>query len=200
MKTRLLFFVAFAATLATHSQNLAKVQKVNGKEVYILSEPIRPYEVVMGKGNSLKWSSFLTGGLINESVSTKAASFVNHVKKEAEKESIDFDAIVYTNGKKVIAVKFTDAATPETDRIAEVQKMDGYPVYVMSEPLEKYTVEADKGPGIKWKSFLTVGLLNNSIEQDMDKYADRFRAKLKKGKIDALQYTSGKTAIGIKFN
>lgn len=181
------------------SQNLARVSKVNGIEVYILCEPVRKYEVVIGKGNSLQWSSFLTGGIINESVATKVSKFVKGVIEKAKEEKIEFDAIVYTNGKTVSAIKFTDTVTAETDRIAEVQKIDGMPVFVMNEPLKKYTVESEKGPGIKWKSFVTAGLVNNSIEQDIDKYSNRFKSHFKKQKIDAIVYSTGKECIGVKF-
>lgn len=178
---------------------MARVNKVNGVEVYVLCEPVRKYDIVIGKGNSLQWSSFITAGLINESVATKISKFVKGVSAKAKEDGIEFDAIIYTNGKNVSAIKFTDVATPETDRMAEVQKMDGMPVYVMNEPSKAYTVESDKGPGIKWKSFVTAGLINNSIEEDIDKYAGRFKSHFKKGKIEAIVYTSGKECVGVLF-
>ncbi len=193
--TTLLVLLIFIPTIA--QQRIAKVQKINGVEVYIMAEPLREYEVVIGKGNSIKWSSFITGGLLNESVATKVTSFVNKIKKKSASENIDMDAIIYTNGKKIVAIKFTKEATDNNDRIAEVQKLNGYPVFVLNEPILDYSVEKDKGPGMKWKSFLTAGLINNSIEQDIDKYAKRFSKHFRKGNINAIQYTNGKHAIGI---
>jgi len=50
-------------------------------------------------------SSILTGGLVNEGVSEKASQFVNRAIKIAKEEKYQFDAINYSSGKKIIAVK-----------------------------------------------------------------------------------------------
>ncbi|MBU2526039.1 MAG: hypothetical protein KKC03_05510 [Bacteroidetes bacterium] len=197
MKKLILISVLFLGLISNGQENYAQVQKVNGIEVYILAKPLRAYEVVMDKNNSVQWSSFVTGGLINESIATKVTKFVKGTKEKAEKEGIDFDAIVYTDGKDIIAVKFTEAPTPENNRMALVQELDGMPVYVMNEPVADYKVVADKGPGMKWKSFLTGGIVNNSIEQDMEKYCKRLKDLFDTGEIQAVIYTSGKTASGI---
>ena len=172
---------------------------MNGIEVYILSEPVREYEVVIGQGNSIQWSSLVSGGLVNDNIATKISRFVKGVQNQATQQNITFDAIIYSNGKSVSAVKFIDNKTEENDRIAEVQKVNGMPVYIMSEPLKKYSVESDKGGGVKWKSLVTGGLVNNSIEEDLQKYLNKFEKDFKRGKIDALLYTRGKTCDGIKF-
>ncbi|MDT8415041.1 MAG: hypothetical protein RQ735_06650 [Flavobacteriaceae bacterium] len=197
MKKLILISVLFLGLISNGQENYAQVQKVNGIEVYILAKPLRAYEVVMDKNNSVQWSSFVTGGLINESIATKVTKFVKGTKEKAEKEGIDFDAIVYTDGKDIIAVKFTEAITPENNRMAVVQKIDGMAVYVMNEPVADYKVVTDKGPGMKWKSFLTGGIVNNSIEQDMEKYCKRLKDLFDAGEIQAVIYTSGKTASGI---
>lgn len=201
MRTITILFTLFIATsLFAQDEDLARVQKVNGIEAYILSEPLRDYEVVFGEGNKIQWGSFLTGGLTNESIAEKVAYFVKGVQKEAEKANVEFDAIVYTNGKNVSAIKFTDEATDDTDQIARVQRLKGLPVFIMSQPLLDYTMEEDKGPGIKWKSAVTGGLVNNSIEQDVEKYLKRFKKEIRKDEIEAIQYSSGKDAIGITFD
>ena len=196
--TFLLAFL-FVATIYAQDQDLARVQKVNGVEVYILSEPLREYEVVFGEGNKIQWTSFLTAGLLNESISDKVSKFVKGVLKEAEKENAQVDAVVYTNGKSVTAIKFTGEKTKDNNGIARVQKMEGVPVFVMSQPLLEYTVEKDKGPGIKWKSMVTAGLVNNSIEQDMAKYVDRFSRHIRKNRINAIVYERGKEALGVEL-
>ena len=192
-----IILILFFAT--SFSQETARVNKINGIEVYVLCEPIRAYEVILGEGKSLQWSSLLSGGLINESVATKVTKYVTAVQEKALEENLTFDAIIYTNGKSVSAVKFTEEKTNDNDRIAEVQKIDGIPVFVLNEPLKKHTVEKDKGGGIKWKSLVTAGLVNNSIEEDIQKFVDRFKSYFKKNKIDALHYTNGKECNGIKF-
>ncbi|MBX2887881.1 MAG: hypothetical protein KF829_04445 [Ferruginibacter sp.] len=195
------FFAALFSLFLSNAnaQVNARVSKVNGIEVYILSEPVRKYEVVMGQGNSIQWSSLVSGGLVNDNIATKVSRFVRGVQNQATQQNITFDAIIYSNGKSVSAVKFTDNKTEENDRIAEVQKINGMPVYIMSEPLKKYSVESDKGGGVKWKSLVTAGLVNNSIEEDLQKYLNKLEKDFKRGKIDALLYTRGKTCDGIKF-
>jgi len=69
----------------------------------------------------------------------------------------------------------------------------------MNEPLKKYAIEDEKGGGVKWKSFASGGLVNNSIEEDIEKYASKFKKSFKKGEIDGLIYSRGKKCNGIKF-
>ena len=198
-KITLLFALIFTVNFYAQDVPLAKVKKVNGIEVYILSEPVRDYEVVLGGRNKLQWGSFLTGGLFVPAIDDKISKFIKAVQEKAEEEGVKFDAIVYTDGRNVSAIKFTEEQTDENERMAEVQKLEGIPLYIMSEPVTKYTVEADKGGGIKWKSLVTAGVVNNSIEEDVKKFVKKLDGKYKRRKIDAIMYTSGKEADGIKF-
>jgi len=195
-KTAFLFFTLGLATMA-NAQEMAKVSKVNGVEVYILAEPTRSYEVVMGGKNPIPWSAIAFGsGLTGEAISTKMTRFIKSLQGKAEKEDTAFDAVVYTNGKSVSAIRFTDEATEENDRLAEVQKIEGIPVFIMNEPLKKYVVENEKKSGINW----TRGALNSpSIEEDVEKYARKLKKSFKKGEVDALIYSRGKKCSGIKF-
>ena len=187
-------------SFSTYAQkNLAKVYKINGIDVYILNEPLRSYEVVYDKGTGLNFGSYLTGGLFNKSVSGKVTKFVKGVLKKAKKENKQIDAIIYSGGKNVVAVKYTDEPTKDTDGIARVQRVNGIPMYAMCEPLKDFRTVATKGGGIKWKSAVTGGVLNNSIEEDLAKFAKKFKKYYNKGKIDALLYTGGKSCDGIKF-
>jgi hypothetical protein len=178
---------------------MAKVQKVNGIEAYILSEPVRDYEVVMGGDNKIQWASFITSGIINSSIETRVSRFIKALQEQSEEEGVKFDAVIYTDGKNVSAIQFLEEKTDDNERMAEVQKMDGIPLYIMSEPLLDYTVEYDKGGGIKWKSLVTMGIMNNSIEQDVDQFVKALDGKFKREKIDAIMYSDGKQADGIKF-
>ncbi len=193
--------VALLAITGIYAQNknMAKVQKVNGVEAYILSEPVRDYEVVMGGENKIQWASYITSGIINASIEARVSRFVKALQDKSEKEGVKFDAVIYTDGKNVSAIKFLEEKTDENERIAEVQKMDGIPLFIMSEPLLDYTVEVDKGGGVKWKSLVTMGIMNNSIEEDIDQFVKAFDGKFKREKIDAIMYADGKQADGIKF-
>lgn len=181
---------------------LIRVQKILGVEAYFLSEPLREYEVVFDKNTGLNASSYFTGGLVNESISDKAAKFVKRVVKEGQKQNKTFDAVIYTSGKQVVAVKFTDEATAENKGIGRVQIIqDKLQVYILGEPLKDYDVINQKKGGIKGKSLITGGLVNNSIEQDINKIARKLsnEASYKKQKLDAVIYSGGKSAVGVRF-
>ncbi|HRN98520.1 MAG TPA: hypothetical protein PLA69_04270, partial [Flavobacterium sp.] len=80
--------------------------------------------------------------------------------------------------------------------LARVTKMKGKPVYVMCEPVQKYTMLKSKGGGIKWKSLVTAGLANNSIEDDVEKIVE----KLDKVKgLDAFYFDGTKEGEAIGF-
>ena len=198
-KITLLFALIFSTTFYAQDVPLAKVNKVNGVEVYVLSEPLRDYEVVFGGDNKIQWGSFVTGGIVNASIESRMSKFVKAVQEKSEEENREFDAVIYTDGKNVSAIKFTEEKNDENERMAEVQKMEGIPLYIMSEPMKSYTVEVDKGGGIKWKSLVTAGLMNNSIEQDVEQIVKKLDGKHRRGKIDAIMYADGKQGDGIKF-
>ena len=106
------------------AQNQSKVFKVNGIEVYILAEPVREYEVVDTGGKGVVWGSFITGGLINESIATKVSKYIKKLLKSYKDEEVDFDAVVYSNGKQMTSIRFTEEKTEENDRVATVQKVE----------------------------------------------------------------------------
>ncbi len=194
-----IFILALLLSISVFGQIKSKVQKVNGIEVYLLAEPVREYEVVKSKGKGIQWGSAVTGGLINESISTKVTKYIKRLIKEYKKEDISFDAVIYTNGKQMTAIRFTEEKTEENDRIATVQKINGIPFFVMSEPVLEYDFVKTIGGGIKWKSAITAGLVNNSIEQDLMKFAKKMKRKFKKKEISAIIYERGKKASAIKF-
>lgn len=200
----LLFLVSL--TQAAFSQNnkkaLARVNKMQGIEVYAMCEPVREYEIMFDVLTGAKATSLLTGGLINEGVSEKLSQFVSRAKKEADKRGQTVDAIIYTDGKKVIAVKFKGKATEQNKGIAHVAKLEGREVYVMNEPLQDYQTTVDVTTGVKAKSYISGGLVNNSIEEDVAQYVRKAvkEAEISSKKIDAIVYSGGKRAIGITFN
>jgi|TARA_B110001469_G_C9533411_1_gene265105 hypothetical protein len=198
MKKVLLGLVLFIG-MNCFAQQKSKVQKVNGIEVYLLAEPVREYETLKSGGKGIQWGSAITGGLINESIAKKVTKYIKKLAKEYKDENIDFDAIIYTNGKQMTAIKFTDEKTDENDRIAIVQKIEGIPFFVMGEPITEYEFVKTIGGGIKWKSALTGGLINNSIEQDLIKFAKKMDKKFRKKQISAIIYERGKKANAIKF-
>ncbi|HYK76527.1 MAG TPA: hypothetical protein VEV16_06090 [Daejeonella sp.] len=174
-------------------EGLARVNKVQGIEVYILSEPLRDYEVISDVSNGINATSAVTGGMVNESIADKASNFV----RRAMKENSRIDAVVYSSGKRVVGIRFKDAATPQTKGIARVKKVNGFDTYILAEPLKDYEVLANKGGGIKWKSYLTGGLINNSIEDDVEKLVKKLQGN--GTSIDGIIYSAGKSASGFRY-
>ena len=172
-------------------KNLARVKKVNGIEAYILCEPLRPYEVVVDAGSGVKAESLLTGGLINKSIAGRVEQFVRNIMKQNAK----VDAVIYSAGKRIVGVIFTDDGNKKEAGIGRVSKVMGYPVFVMSEPLMDYSVLNNKAGGIKWKSLVTAGVVNNSIEEDVQEMVK----KLQNRAADAMLFEGGKEGMTIMF-
>ncbi|TAE24004.1 MAG: hypothetical protein EAZ91_21085 [Cytophagales bacterium] len=148
----------------SQGEYLARVKKVNGLEVYIMSEPLSDYEAVVDVNTGLKAESLLTAGLINKSISGRVEQFVNRVKKE----NANVDAVVYSSGRRIVGIKFASNALAKDKGIGRVSKMKGMPVFVMCEPVDGYEVLQSKGGGIKWKSYISAGVINNTIEEDVE--------------------------------
>lgn len=188
-----LTILLFSITTFAQSENdmLARVRKINGVEAYILCEPLREYNVVVDAGTGLKAESLLTGGLINKSISDRVEQFIRKVTKE----NANVDAVIYSAGKRIVGVSFNGKSSSKNKGIARVTKVGGYPVFVMNEPLSNYTIVNSKGGGIKWKSLLTAGIVNNSIEDDVQVMVK----KLQNRAADAMLFDGGKGASAIMF-
>ncbi|MCY7349521.1 MAG: hypothetical protein LH606_02475 [Cytophagaceae bacterium] len=184
-----------------NDRNLARVSRLQGYETYVMCDPLRDYDVVFDIATGAKASSLLTGGLVNEGVSDKITQFVNRAMKQAKKDGKEFDAVLISGGKTAVAIKFKDAATEKNRSIGRVKKLNGLDVYVMNEPLSQYETVLDTRGGAKAKSYLTGGMVNNSIEEDMAQFVKRIikEAEEEKKTIDAVVYSGGKSAIAVKI-
>lgn len=169
------------------------MNKLQGIEIYMLSEPVRDYEVISDVSNGINTTSAITGGMVNESIADKASNFV----RRAMKENSRIDAVIYSSGKRVVGIRFKDAGTPSTKGIARVKKINGFDTYVLSEPLQDYEVLTSKGGGIKWKSYITGGLINNSIEEDIERMVKKIQGN--GTSIDGIIYSAGKSASGFRY-
>lgn len=186
--------------VAQDKDGLARVNKIQGVEVYFLSEPLREYEVVVKRSTGPKIGSLLTRGIINESPSDKASQFVKRLLRKANRKGYSVDAVVYSGGKRAVAVNFKEEANPENEGIGRIKMVKGIGAYVFSEPLAAYEVVNLKNGGLKFKSALTAGIINNSIEDDIEQFARRIKrdAKGDEKTIDSVIYSNGKSGIGIR--
>lgn len=179
-----------SSTPKEEDKNMARVRRVNGVEAYILCEPVRAYEVVVDAGTGLKAESLLTGGLVNKSISGRVEQFVRNIMKQNAK----IDAVVYSAGKRIVGVMFTDT-DKKNSGLGRVSRVMGYPVFVMNEPLQSYQVINNKNGGVKWKSLVTAGVVNNSIEEDVQQMVK----KLQNRAADGMLFDGGKDASAIMF-
>lgn len=188
--------------------DLARVKKMNGTEVYVMAEPLMDYQVVFDLGgildikSNIKAKSLLTAGLVTENVSDKLNQLVNRANEKAIKNGHKIDAVIYSNAKTAVAVRFTEEGTTETQSISRVSKINGKRVFVYSEPLLDYDVlNEKKGKAQKGTSIITAGLVNSSIEEDIQKLVEKLsKDAMKKGhRIDGIIYSTGKSGIGIKL-
>ncbi|WP_345268932.1 hypothetical protein [Nibrella viscosa] len=200
-----LFLLLLVATIHTafaqDKAGIARVEKIQGIEAYVMCEPLRDYDKVFDIGTGVKASSLLTGGVVNEGVADKADQFVRFAVKEGKKENKEFDAVLISGSKTAVAIKFKTPASEQNKGLARVKKIDGYEVYVLSEPLRDYERVVDASGGVKAKSYFTGGLVNNSIEEDMAQFVKRIKKEAADDKkvFEAIIYSGGKSAIGVKF-
>lgn len=196
MKKILIFVSALSVAISGFSQvnqtDLARVKKINGVEAYVMCEPLRDYETVTDAGTGFKAESVASGGVFNKSISGRIEQFIKRAKKENE----NFDAIVYTSGKRVVSVRFTDKPTQATKGIGRATKMKGMPVFVMCEPVTPYEYLQSRGGGVKWKSAMTGGIINNSIEEDVEKIVSKLNGV--RG-VEAFLFDGTKEGDAIRF-
>lgn len=190
----LLAFLLLSFSPAKDNKGLCKVQKINGVEVYIMCEPVNEYEVISNSKTGLKATSLLTGGLINESVNEKVAQFV----KKAQQSYPRLDGVIYNAGKEIGAFKWTSKPSGSKKGMATANKINGAYVFVLAEPEAEYESMGQVTGGTKWKSALTGGIVNNSIEEDMAKFMKR--AQEDKPSLDAIIYSAGKSVTAIRWN
>lgn len=195
MRTMYLTTIAVLIAVNIFGQNsdqlLARVRKIDGVEAYILCEPVRDYITLVDAGTGLKAESLLTGGIVNKSISDRVEQFIRKITKQNAR----VDAVIYSAGRRIVGVQFTDQATPQTKGIGRVSKVNGYPVFVMNEPLTNYSVIDSRGGGIKWKSLFTAGLVNNSIEDDVESMVKKLQSRA----ADGILFDGGKDASAIMF-
>lgn len=174
-------------------RKLARVQRLDGVEVYVLSEPIRDYEIVASVQTGIKAESILTGGLFNESITDKVLQFI----RRARKQGSVFDAVLYSGGKSIITIKFLTSSNSHNRNVARVRDIDGVDVYILAEPLIEIETMASSGGDLKWKSYLSAGLVNNSIEEDIAGFIKKQRSN--GVSFDGIIYNGGKSAVSFKY-
>jgi hypothetical protein len=83
-------------------KGLAMAQKIDGHFVFVMAEPEMPYESIGQVSGGTKWKSLATAGIVNNSVEEDMSKYL----KRALKEKPSLDAIVYNNGRSVMALRW----------------------------------------------------------------------------------------------
>ena len=142
--------------------NLAKAKKMQGKEVYILLDPIRAYEIVGERKSQKALKMFQKDGVGKQTISSKLEIIIKKFIKTNAKDNIDFDAILYQDGKHAYSIKFTDEATENTKGIGKTNLINGMPVFVLCEPVSSYSIVSDKRTKKNFKSYNVLWLGKNN--------------------------------------
>ncbi len=195
-----LFFTLIALSVfissKSYSQNnkgLGRVVVLQGKEVYVMCEPERAYEVV-DKVNSSVMQLLDVSPTLTNMVNTLVDKAVNKEKKGKVKP---FDAIITSDGNNAILVKFKDGNTDKKG-IGRINIRQGKEVYVMCEPLAAYTT-VDK---INTAAAQIIGVsptIENMVKIMVDKSVNK-EQNASIGKFDAIITSDGDNAILVKFN
>jgi len=109
MKTLILFCGLFLAvsftSINSDDKGLGRVQKIAGKEVYVLSEPVRDYDVIETLTTNL--STALMGK--PDPINKQLEEVIQRGLKRVDKGKIQpFDAAVTSDGENITLIKFKD--------------------------------------------------------------------------------------------
>lgn len=187
---------------ANDGVGIARVHKINGIDVYCMNTPLVKYSIVFSAGDLLSDAdikSIFFGGLARAATDDKMDKLVNAAYRKSKKEGKHFDALMYTGGNRPIAIKYEESNVVASP-LAKVGKINGVELYAFCEPeKENYSIISEaksKSGGLT--SLATAGIVNSSIESDLEKLIDRLDSKKKK--IHAVIYTTGKRGVGVTFN
>jgi hypothetical protein len=98
-----LVLIGSIAATTSEENDLARVQRISGKYVFIMCEPLQEYEVVETVNTSV--STMLAG---QQSISDQVKEMVNKALRRERKGKFEFDALVTEDGDSAILIKFKD--------------------------------------------------------------------------------------------
>lgn len=182
-------------------KGIAKVNQVNGVDIYFMSRPLLSYKIVFNSGDlfsDIDLKSIFWGGMVRAHVNEKMEKIVNAAYRKSEREKIPIHGVLYTGGNKAVAIQYVETEIP-ADRLAKVDLKNDVEIYVLSIPYKKEyeivkTASAKSGG---FTSMVTNGLVNSSMDDDIQELLDRLN--IKKLKPDGVIYLEGKKGNAIKF-
>lgn len=114
MKKTAFIFVLFIASLQalaqdqTNQKGLARTYKRQGIEIYILSEPLRDYEVTGKVSNEdfTDWANAISGEETKRTLTESIDVLITNANRKAKKGKFSFDAIITEDGSTGTCIKF----------------------------------------------------------------------------------------------
>jgi hypothetical protein len=180
---------------------IAKVKRINGIDIYFLSNPLVNYTTVFNSGDLLSdidIKALFWEGMATSDVDDKMNRIVNATYRKAKREGKTVTGLIYTGGNRALAINYTDTDI-KGEQFAKVNIVNGVQIYVFSEPTKTYdilTKARAKSGG--FLSVMSDGVLNSNMDDDINNLIERLNSK--KNPIDAIIYNSGKKGVGIKLN
>lgn len=194
-----LFLVSVFALNAQRNQ--ARVENFQGLDVYVMNAPLAKYDIVVRMNSfslaNINVSTIATGGTIRETAADKLNKYVNQILRQAEKDSVRVDAIIYSGGKGAVGIAYLDE---ENRGIAEVKQLYGMDVYAFCEPVKPYgTANSKRARSGAVVASQTYGVIDSSIDEDIEKLARRLKRKKKKYGTEGILYNVGNRGSGIVY-
>src|SRR5690606_2182710 len=106
MKTTILaalVLIGLIAATTNEENDLARAQRINGKYVFVMCDPLQEYEIIETVSTSV--SALLAG---QQSISEQIKEMVNKAVRRERKGKFEFDAIVTQDGDNAVLIKFID--------------------------------------------------------------------------------------------
>eukprot|EP00658_Telonema_sp_P-2_P020560 TRINITY_DN18133_c0_g1_i1.p1 TRINITY_DN18133_c0_g1~~TRINITY_DN18133_c0_g1_i1.p1 ORF type:complete len:197 (+),score=15.79 TRINITY_DN18133_c0_g1_i1:143-733(+) len=141
------------------------------RQVYVMNTPMAKYEIVVRMNTfslaNINVSTIATGGVIRETAADKVNKYVNQILRQAEKDSVHVDAIIYSGGKGAVGIAYTGE---ENRGMAEVKQMYGMDLYAFCEPVNSYDmVNSKRARSGSVVAGSTYGVIDSSIDEDIEK-------------------------------
>ncbi len=205
MKKIFTFFLITLISLNLVSQNenrgLCIVDKIKFKEVYVMCEPIRPYEVVGEVYSLLSQLYAESSAKLNEDIPDMKTMIdnlvVNAINKEEKGKVKNFDAIMTNDGLICYLIKFKEG-NEDKSMIGRVKQILGKDVFVMCTPLNSYDMLGEVFSFSK-----QIMAVNQSIENYMKILVENaitaINIKYPSIEFDAIIATASNKAYFIKY-
>ena len=107
---RMMIIILLGLTVNSYSQlmdslSISKVSKVSGKYVFMMSEPVQKYEVVM----EINWNFWNSLTLGSKDTPFKIANWVNNkFRRQGRRKKIEYDAIIIGSSSQDFAIRFLE--------------------------------------------------------------------------------------------